>query len=225
MNKENPFENKKVAEQWIKSVEGETGLIRDTETYPRLHDWFENTSKGIVIDIGSGQGICSSKIDNYSHYIGVEPSYFLLERANELYKSTQTNFLTGNAYALPVTENSCDNAFSINVWFHLDDLSRASQELSRVLKIGGKFFIHTADSDAFDLWKKFYINPIIDGKKILGEVKVPVNNMTMSTFYLNNNSEIVEALEKEGLKVLSMTKIGNLQDNRTIFLVIEGEKR
>ena len=97
--------------------------------------------------------------------------------------------------------------------------------MSRVLKTGGKFFIHTADSDAFDLWRKFYINPIIDGKKILGEVKVPVNNMTMNTFYLNNNSEVVEALEKEGLKVLRMTKIGNLQDNRTIFLVIEGEKR
>lgn len=224
MKEENPFIEKEVAEQWIKSVEGEKGMIRDSESYPALSCWFENTSKGTVIDIGSGQGICSSKIEGYSKYIGVEPSLFLTERAKELYGSPIREFIMGDAYNLPVANSYCDNALSVNVWFHLEDLDSASRELFRVLKQNGNFFIHTADSDAIDLWKRFYINPVIDGKKILGEVEVPVNNMSINTFYMHTNNEVIEALEREGLKVSKVTKLGSLKEGRTLFIVIEGEK-
>lgn len=224
MNEENPFTDKDVAEQWIKSVEGEKGMIRDNETYPSLYRWFENTSKGTVVDIGSGQGICSSKIEGYSKYIGVEPSVFLTERAKELYDSPVREFVIGDAYNLPIVGSSCDNALSVNVWFHLQDLDSVSRELFRVLKQNGKFFIHTADSDALDLWKRFYVNPIIDGKKILGEVEVPVNNMSVNTFYMHTNNEVCEALEKFGLKVSKITKLGKLNEDRALFVVIEGEK-
>jgi SAM-dependent methyltransferase len=81
MQTDNPFELEKVAMQWINSVENEKGLLRDTETYPRLNHWFNSTTKGDVLDIGAGQGIASTKISGYRHYTGVEPSLFLVERA------------------------------------------------------------------------------------------------------------------------------------------------
>ena len=62
MQADNPFELEKVAMQWINSVENEKGLLRDTETCPRLNHWFNSTTKGDVLDIGSGQGIASTKI-------------------------------------------------------------------------------------------------------------------------------------------------------------------
>ncbi len=224
MNYINPFQDREIAKQWIKSVEGEKGMIRDNETYPALRNWFATTSKGIVVDIGSGQGICSSKIDGFERYIGVEPSVFLTERAKKLFHSPGIDFLAGDAYKLPLLDNSCDNVFSINVWFHLENLNLASDELARVLRRNGRFFIHTADSEALDLWKSFYINPSIDGKKISGEVALPINNMSMHVSYMHENNEVVEQLENSGLKVSRIAKLGKLHGNETIFIVIEGEK-
>lgn len=223
MNLDNPFKDELVAKQWINSVEGEKGMTRDNESYPYLQAWFNSTSKGTIVDIGSGQGVCSSKIEGYSKYIGIEPSTFLTDRAKELYKSPSREFVVGDAFRLPLENESCDNAISFNVWFHLEDLDKASHELSRVLKSGGKFWIHTADNDALEIWKSFYVNPIIDNKKILGEVRVPVNNMSINTFFLHTNQQIVDSLQKVGLKVLKTTKLGTI-DKGTLFVVFEGEK-
>ncbi len=224
MREENPFENKDVAEQWIYSVEGEKGIIRDNETYPRLYEWFNSTSRGVVVDVGSGQGMCSTKIEGYTKYIGVEPSTFLTERAKELYSNEGREFVIGNAYEIPLDNESCDNAFSINVWFHLENIEAASRELCRVLRPKGKFFLHTADSEAFDLWQKFYKNSTMEGRKLTGEIEAPVNNKTRNIFYMHTNSEVVAALEHAGLTVSTINKLGKLDDNKELFIVIEGEK-
>jgi len=225
MKEQNPFEEKEVAEQWILSVESEKGMIRDNETYPALHAWFLSTDKGVVLEIGSGQGICSSKIEGYGHYIGIEPSAFLVTRAKELYESPLREFLVGDAYHLPKNNGSCDAVFSVNVWFHLEDVHRASKELFRVLKNKGKFFIHTADRDAFNVWKSFYTNATIQGKKVTGTVSGPGIYQTTNIFYGHTNEEVIEALEKAGLTVSKITKLGTLKDSTTIFIAIEGEKR
>lgn len=222
---ENPFENNIVAKQWINSVEGEKGMVRDNESYPHLKKWHDNTTRGVIVDIGSGQGICSEKINNYEKYIGVEPSIFLTERAKELYSAPNREFMVGNAYELPIEHNSCDQAMSCNVWFHLADINRASRELSRVLKHNGRFWIHTADYDSLDTWKEFYINPIIEDNKIVGEVRVPVNNLSNNTFYLHTKEDIKDALTKSGLVVENSTKIGTMQNGAKLFIIFEGYKK
>ncbi len=222
---ENPFEDAIIAKQWINSVEGEKGMTRDNESYPHLKKWHDSTTKGVIVDIGSGQGVCSEKINDYEKYIGVEPSIFLTERAKELYSPNNREFIVGNAYELPVESNSCDQAMSFNVWFHLADINLASQELSRVLKKDGRFWIHTADYDSLDTWKKFYINPTIENNKIVGEVRVPVNNLSNNTFYLHTNEDIKDALEKNGLVVEDATKIGTMKDGVKLFVIFEGYKK
>lgn len=224
-NKENPFTDPKIGEQWANSVEGEEGLWRDQTLYPAMKAWLESFNNGnaVIVDIGSGQGRSSAELSGYGKYIGVEPSTFLTDRAKKLYPSENRDFIVGNAYEIPLANNSVDGAISINVWFHLADMDKASQELSRVLKAGGAFFINTADNDSLDTWKSFYVNPEIDDEKMQGEVKVPVNNMTLNTFYFQPNDKVIETLRKHGLEVQKVTKTLEI-DGKTIFVMIEGKK-
>lgn len=224
-DKENPFTDPKVGEQWANSVEGEEGLWRDKTLYPAMKAWLDTFNQGdaVIVDIGSGQGRASDELSGYGKYIGVEPSKFLTDRAKELYPSENRDFVVGNAYEIPLADSSVDGAISINVWFHLADMDKASQELSRVLKTGGTFFINTADNDSLETWKSFYVNPEIDGEKMQGEVKVPVNNMTLNTFYFQPNDKVVETLKKHGLEVQKVTKTLEI-DGKTLFVMIEGKK-
>lgn len=224
-NKENPFTDPKIGEQWATSVEGEKDLWRDQTLYPATRAWLDTFNKGeaTIVDIGSGQGRLSAELSGYKKYIGVEPSEFLTDRAKDLYSSEKRDFIIGNAYEIPLPDNSVDGAISINVWFHLADIEKASQELSRVLKAGGSFFINTADNDSLKTWKSFYINPEIDDKKMQGEVKVPVNNMSLNTFYFQPNDKVVETLKQHGLVVTKVTKSLEI-DGETLFIMIEGKK-
>ena len=225
-DKENPFTEPAIAEQWAHSVEGERGLWRDQTLYPAMRSWLDafNKRDAVIVDIGSGQGRSSAELDGYyGKYIGVEPSKFLLNRAKELYSSENRNFIVGNAYEIPLIDESVHRAISINVWFHLADPDKASQELSRVLKTGGAFFINTADNDSLETWKSFYVNPEIDDKKMQGEVKIPINNMALNTFYFQPNEEVIRILERNGLKVTKVTKSLEV-DGHTLFAMIEGIK-
>lgn len=224
MKEENPFENKDVAQQWILSVESEKGMIRDNETYPALREWYTQASKGNILEIGSGQGICSSKIDGYEKYVGIEPSKFLIARAKELYSSPSRSFVIGNAYKLPVENESYDAVFSVNVWFHLENLEAASKELARVLRPGGAFFIHTADEGALDIWKTFYKDARIEGKKVTGKVEGPGIYQTTNIFYGHRNEEVIDVLNRAGLTVSSVTTLGALPSGKALFIVIEGVK-
>lgn len=223
MRDSNPFEREDIAEQWIKSVENEKGLLRDTETYPRLVRWFNGTSKGSVLDIGSGQGIASTKIQGYKRYVGVEPSSVLVDRAKALYQENDIKkFVQGDVYELPFPDQSFDQCFSINVWFHLEDIIKASQEMARVLKIGGQFWIHTANGNEVNIWKKFYINPTIDDKKMVGELKIPINNLSVNTFYFHKNRDIVESLERFGLRVTNVAGVRLKGKRNDAFMIVEG---
>ncbi len=224
-DKENPFTEPAIAEQWARSIEGERGLWRDQILYPAMNSWLNAFNHGdtVLLDIGSGQGRSSVELNGYGKYIGIEPSKFLTNRAKELYSSENRSFVVGNAYEIPLVDESVHGAISINVWFHLADLNKASQELSRVLKTGGAFFINTADNDSLETWKSFYVNPEIDDKKMQGEVKVPINNVALNTFYFQPNEEVIRTLERNGLKVTKVTKSLEV-DGHTLFVMIEGIK-
>ncbi len=220
---ENPFNENEIAKQWIRSVEGEIGLIRDNESYPILHDWYETCNKGTLLDIGCGQGICSTKVGGYNSYIGIDPSQHLIERANLMYESYNRQFKVGNAYNILVSDGICNSAISLNVWFHLADIDKASKELCRVLKSGGKFWIHTVNSDEVATWLSLYINLEIDKNKAIGEAIVPVNNLSRNTYYFHTNEQVIEALEKYGLVVNKIKKLGEIK-GKNVFVVFEGHK-
>lgn len=224
---ENPFEDEQVAQEWIRSVEGEKGFLRDREIYPRLQRWTEQVSPQVLIEIGAGQGICAERCEMKSgKYIGIEPSLSLVKRAKELYENTQRRFVAGSAYKLPLADISADAAFSVNVWFHLEDLDTASRELSRILKSNGKFLIITAnpDPELTKLWESWYDDVTKEGKKLVGKINIPINPLSKNVFYQHTFQEIMEALEKNGLKVGKIEPFGN-SDNQDIFIEITGQKQ
>lgn len=221
---ENPFEDEQVAKEWINSVENEKDLYRDKEVYPRLKNWLSQQTAGLVIEIGSGQGICSDKLGGFSgKYIGVEPSKALVQRAKELYNDDQREFVVGDAYHLPVESEKAEASFSVMVWFHLENLDKASSELARILKPGGSFMIVTANPNANKTWESFYFDHQKDGKKIVGKVRVPINPMSKSVIYQHTQDEILNALKSKGLEVLQIDEYGPVNEE-DIFFSVEGRK-
>ncbi len=222
---ENPFENKKVAQEWINCVENEKDLFKDKAIYPLLSKWFSKNKSALVVDIGCGQGICATKIDlKKGKYIGIEPSEILVRRAKKLYKAENIKFVIGSAYALPVHNEIANCVFSVMVWFHLKNLGKAAKELARVLKTKGKFLIITANPARYDSWEGSYFDYIKDAKKIVGKVKVPINPMSKSIFYLHDKSEIQESLIHNGLKISSIRQFGDFGRGK-LFIVISGYKK
>ncbi len=221
---ENPFESEKVALEWINSVENEKGMFRDNDIYPRLKEWIKKHDPNFVVEIGSGQGICSSKLGNFfGNYIGIEPSNKLVERAKKLYESKNIKFIIGNAYQLPINNNVADAIFSINVWFHLESLEKAAKELSRILKIGGKFLIITANPNVYKSWKDSFIEYKEENKKIIGKVNIPVNPLSKVIIIKHSLNEIKKSLEEADLKIENIEYFSLLK-KKNIFIAIEGVK-
>lgn len=222
---ENPFEDPQIAGEWINSVENERGLFRDTKLYPALEKWAKDTAPKILVDIGSGQGVCADHVQlGTTRYIGVEPSLALVERAKRRYAKADREFVVGNAYKLPVADESADAALSVNVWFHLGDLNTASRELARILQRGGNFLVSTAHPDSYDIWRKMYIDATEDGRKMVGKVTIPVNPLSRNVFYKHTLGEILGAFEKNGLKVDGVEPMSFLNPTRPIFINFFGHK-
>lgn len=221
---ENPFEDEQVAKEWINSVENEKDLYRDKEVYPRLKNWLAQQTANFVVEIGSGQGICSSKLGEYNGiYVGVEPSKVLAQRAKKLYDDDQRQFVVGDTYHLPVESEKAEACFSVMVWFHLGNLDKASGELARVLKPGGKFIIITANPNAEKTWESFYFDYQKEGKKITGKINVPINPMSKSIIYQHSQDEILNALRTSGLEIEHTDEYGQV-NGENIFFSVEGKK-
>ena len=223
---ENPFEEPIVAQEWIHAVEYDKDGSRDAEIYPLLLDWITKISPQVTVEVGAGQGICSSKINlTAGKYIGVEPSEPLVHRAKELYPETNKVFLIGSAYNLPVENEMADAVFSVGVWFHLQDLDAAAQEVARVLKSGGKVMIVTSNPEKDHVWESFFDGERV-GNLLHGSVRLPAGTVSKNTFYLHSEDDVVSSLRKAGLSVLSIEKfgVGKRLEGDKIWMAVEGVK-
>lgn len=193
--------DKQTAQDWIEAVEKHGKSFRDDFVYPKLNELIRHASPKTILDIGCGQGICSDKIDlKRSRYTGVEPSPFLLERAKKLYSRAEREFISGNAYALPVSDHSFEAVFSVMVWHLLSDLEKAASELSRVLTENGNFLIVTANPDASSAWKAFYPDAKLTGKKLEGTMQLG-EARSHDVLYLHTLDELKDSLQNVGLDI------------------------
>lgn len=171
-----------------------------------------------VLDIGCGQGVCSQVIEaSNPHYVGVDPSAFLIKRAQKLYREFADYFILGNAYSLPFDDGSFDAAFSVALWHLLENKSKASRELSRVLKDDGSFFIATANPDYYESWIKTYESSSLDGIKLKGQSTQADGSVLTDILYLHSLKDITTSLKEERLHIVNSTTF------RTT-LVLKGKK-
>jgi len=210
----NPFETAQVASEWIQAVENELGTVRDNDIYPRLKAFATSNPTRSILEIGSGQGVCSSKLGEHTgDYIGVEPSAPLRERALKLYgQSTNRMFIDGNAYELPIDDNSIDLAFSVGLWFHLADLALAAPEMARVLKPSGAFLIVTSNPESHSIWESMFFDYTKTGNLISGKVHTLSGALSKSNFYLHEMSGTCQALNSAGMTVTSVEHFGEVPE-------------
>lgn len=208
MREENPFEEVALAKEWIDAIETEKGGARDREVYPMIRTWIKKNGFQKVLEIGSGQGICSQYVE--VDYVGVEPSQTLIDRANHLYPDKK--FIKGSSYDLPLEDESQDAAFSVGVWFHIENLDDAHKELARVLKPNGKVLIITSNPDTHEDWASLFTGTR-EGKKLDGEVRLPTGKMTRNLFFLHSQEEIVNSLEMAGFRIEKINKFGFGSEN------------
>lgn len=216
--------DKQTALDWIQAVEVSGKSFRDDYVYPKLNNLIDHTSPKTILDIGCGQGICSDKIDlKNCKYSGVEPSPFLIERAKDLYSSSNREFLLGNAYAIPAPDHSFDAAFSIMVWHLLSNLKKAASELSRVLRENGCFLIVTANPEAYTAWKSFYPDATITGKKLEGTTQVG-EALSRDVLYLHTLEELKDSFQNVGLNIEHNETFLKAKDSSKLLISIQGKR-
>ena len=194
--------DERTARQWIEGVESGANRKREQDVYPRLRAWVARASPARTLEVGCGQGVCSDHIDlRGRHYTGIDPSPFLIGRANELYRSPARQFLCGNAYDLPFSERAFDAVFSVMVWHLLRDIQQAALEISRVLQPAGHFLIITANPNACPEWAALYTHTKTAGRRFEGDLRSDGQTAGHDVLYFHTLDEIFEALRSARLAV------------------------
>jgi SAM-dependent methyltransferase len=214
---------------WIQGIEGSGNGVRagDGDIFPQLRDWIHRRRAVTVLDIGCGQGICSTPLDlTGRRYTGVDPSPLLVARARERYSGPDREFREGNAYRLPFADGSFDAAFSVSVWHLLRDLPLAAREMSRVLRPGGGFLIVTAHPDAYQAWCARYTDAQREGDRFTGTLILDGKPAGKDVLYLRPLTAIREALAAAGLALVVTRAFRAAPDGGPpLYLTLEGEKK
>lgn len=111
-----------------------------------------------LLDVGAGLGPATidaaHRIGPDGRIVAVDPSPSMrgILRLRRLWQRTRRliDIRGGSAEHLPVETDSVDAAFSINAAHHFDDNERATAELTRVLKPGGRLLLIDEDFTNLD---------------------------------------------------------------------------
>ena len=211
--------DQRTAAEWIRIIEDPSAVVRENDIYPLIRDWLDHSLAKNILDIGCGQGVCSAHLGNIQiQYVGIDPSSDLIFRANELYAKPSRVFVKGNAYEIPFEDKHFCSVISIAVWHLLNDIEKASRELSRILRTDGKYLIVTADPSQSQAWMDRYEKKEFDGPAFIGTTSNSDGTFTSDKLYLRSIDEIVAHLEVAGLTI---SKIETIRS----FVAIFGDKK
>ncbi|GAE33889.1 class I SAM-dependent methyltransferase [Halalkalibacter akibai] len=96
----------------------------------------------IILDIGCGTGrLLERGLDEAQELIGIDLSAEMVEKSRTVVSNgkstTKSQFQTGDAYSLPIGNQTVDVALSTCVMFLLPEPAKGLAEMTRVLKNGG----------------------------------------------------------------------------------------
>lgn len=130
-----------------------------------------------VLDVGCGVGFYLFQLEQRgkfgnSYFAGIDAAcpnvVFFNQRIAEEHKN---NFLAvlGVAEALPFENNSFDVVVCSEAIEHIEDKGKALEEVFRVVKDGGSFFLTTPSRLAVGFWKLLFFVPIVLTRLLHGE--------------------------------------------------------
>jgi SAM-dependent methyltransferase len=116
-----------------------------------------------VLDIGSGTGeqarLLAEAVGETGEVIGLDPNDGM--RTEAARRAPRARFVAGTAYDLPFPDGSLDAVTCERLFQHLDEPGRATREIARVLRPGGRVVITDTD------WGTAIIHP---GDPDIGQV-------------------------------------------------------
>jgi ubiquinone/menaquinone biosynthesis C-methylase UbiE len=102
----------------------------------------------VGLDVGSGTGRFTPALARaFGPVTGVEPAVRMREIAEAQPPHPGVRYLAGSAEQIPVPSGSADYALMFLSWHHVQDKQRAVEELTRVLKPGGRLLMRSNFSD------------------------------------------------------------------------------
>ena len=118
------------------------GLSRRVTTFERVLDSTHLPLDSLTLDLGCGAGTyCRFLRKKGFRIIGLDYSFPMLKRAQKLQGDEEIQFLNGEAYNLPLSNQSVDVVVCIGVLQTLTDEKRAIGEINRILRPGGICFL------------------------------------------------------------------------------------
>ena len=140
-------------------------IQESTEIKPFL-TFANDKGNGRVLEIGCGNGHGIKLINKYFYpkqIIGIDVDEKMIEKAMSS-KTSNTDFEVGDATKLRFPDNSFDSIFDFGVIHHIPNWKDSLNEMYRILKDGGRFFIEDFSTESFEsplgtLFKKFFDHP------------------------------------------------------------------
>jgi len=109
----------------------------------RLHYHLNPIHEGLYLDIGCGTGNYTSKLHHKeTHFIGVDPSEKMLEKAKNTHSQIQWKLRT--AEDIPLESNTIKGVVGTLTLHHWDNLEKGFSELFRVMKPYANMVFFTA---------------------------------------------------------------------------------
>jgi len=168
-----------------------TEKFREMLIYQRKFMWREDTldiyakwagfKKGMIVtDIGCGLGFLGYSFwDHFGsngHYIGVDTNLSLLKDASNAShdwpEGGVITFINGNAYNIPIPDNTCDMVMCQTLLMHLKRPEDCLKEMKRITKPGGVILCSEPDNLSSMLSKRFWTLPDYDLDEMLLMMKV-----------------------------------------------------
>jgi ubiquinone/menaquinone biosynthesis C-methylase UbiE len=134
----------------------EHGLRRRVITFERALNSIHLPSDALVLDLGCGAGTyCRFLRKRGFRVIGLDYSFPMLKRAQTLQGDGEIQLLNGEAYNLPLSNQSVDVVVCIGILQTLTDEKKAIREIHRILKPGGICFLDGINALGLNEWVKW----------------------------------------------------------------------